>query len=37
MIVRNYDRKGKQFQPEKVVLDVKFIYPLIKKYISQFG
>lgn len=37
MIVKNYDKNEKLFQPEKVTLRVKYVYALINKYIKELN
>lgn len=35
MIVKNYDVNENLFEPDEIVLDLKYIYTLLKKYIDE--
>ncbi len=35
MIVKNYDVNENLFEPDEIVLDLKYIYTLLKKYIDD--
>lgn len=35
MVVKNYDVNGKLFDSKSQVLEVKYIYVIIKKYINK--
>lgn len=34
MVVENYDKNGNKFNPNKICLDLNYIYVVIKKYIN---
>ncbi len=35
MIVENYDINNNLFEPEKQILDLKYVYIILKKYMSE--